>query len=72
MENNGAEVNALEGMKKTLSHNNIRLVSAGWYKLEGNPRWVKIKEILMKYGFSVYIGVQNRVFANNINKINQK
>lgn len=63
MEINAAEVNGLKGMKKTLSKNNIRLVCAGWYEFEGRPEWVSIKEILEEYGFSVYVGVQNRVFA---------
>jgi len=63
MEINAAEINGLKGMQKTLSKNNIRLVSAGWYDFEGKPAWMKIKEILTKQGFSVYIGVQNRVFA---------
>jgi len=63
MEINAAEINGLKGMQKTLSKNNIRLVSAGWYDFEGKPAWITIKEILSKQGFSVYIGVQNRVFA---------
>jgi len=63
MEINAAEIKALEGMKKTLSQNNIRLVSSGWSKFEGKWTWKKIKEILTENGFSVYIGVQKRVFA---------
>ena len=63
MEINAAEINGLKGMDKILSKNNIRLMAAGWYDFNGKPAWIKMKEILENYGFEVFIGVQNRVFA---------
>ncbi len=63
MEINAAEVEALKGMTKTMSNKNIRIVSAGWYNYNGIPAWKSLKDILEKYDFQVFIGVQNRVFA---------
>jgi len=63
LEINAAEVEALMGMTKTLSNKSIRLVSAGWYNYKGEPAWKRLKDILEKYDFEVFIGVQNRVFA---------
>lgn len=63
MEINAAEVDALRGMSSTLKQKNLRLVSAGWYDFEGKPEWISMKNILENLGYSVYIGVQNRVFA---------
>ncbi len=63
MEINAAEIEALQGMNKVLSQKNIRIIAAGWYEYEGKEAWRKIKEILEEFGFTVYIGVQNRIFA---------
>jgi len=63
MEINAAEIKALQGMNEVLSQKNIRIIAAGWYQYEGKQVWIKIKEILEEFGFTVYIGVQNRIFA---------
>jgi len=63
MEINGAEVEALKGMKRTISKRSIRLVSAGWYDYQGKPSCISLKKILEENGFQVHIGIQNRVFA---------
>ncbi len=63
LEINAAEVEALQGMKNTLSEKGIRIISAGWYNYQGKPAWKLIKKILEDYEFSVYIGKQNRVYA---------
>lgn len=63
MEINAAEIEALQGMKKVLSQKNIRIIAAGWYEYEGKEAWRKMKEILEGFGFTVYLGVQNRIFA---------
>jgi FkbM family methyltransferase len=62
LEINLAEIDALLGMSKTLE-NKMRLLIAGWYDYKGRPASFTIKEILNKHGFSVYIGVKNRVYA---------
>ena len=63
LEINAAEIEALQGMKNTLSEKGIRIISAGWYNYQGKPAWKLIKKILEDYEFSVYIGKQNRVYA---------
>lgn len=63
MEINAAEVEALRGMKNTLSKKGIRLISAGWYDYNGKPAWTIMKKLLEEYGFSVYVGKQNRVYG---------
>lgn len=63
MEINAAEIEALKGMKNVLMQDDIRIIAAGWYEYNGKPAWKKMKEILEEYGFTVYIGVQNRVYA---------
>ena len=50
-------------MKNTLSKKGIRLISAGWYDYDGKPAWTIMKKLLEEYGFSVYVGKQNRVYG---------
>lgn len=63
MEINAAEIEALKGMGNVLSQDNVRIIAAGWYEYNGKPAWKEMKKILEKNGFTVYIGVQNRVYA---------
>jgi len=63
MEINAAEIEALKGMKNTLSKNGIRLIAAGWYDYHEQPAWKLIKKILEDYDFKVYVGKQNRIYA---------
>jgi FkbM family methyltransferase len=63
MEINLGEIDALYGMSGILSNDNMRLIAAGWYNYKGRPACFTIKEILTEHGFSVYIGVKNRIYA---------
>jgi len=61
---NGAEVEAVEGMKDNLARcRHIRLSIAGWYK-RGNQRICKIiLPMLKESGLSVFIGRKGGVIA---------
>lgn len=63
MEINNSEILALDGMKKLLTRDNIRLTSAGWYLWKDKPAWITIKGILLKYGFKVFIGKEGKIYA---------
>ena len=63
MEINMGELDALYGMEELLKNNDIRLIAAGWYKLDGKPACVPMKKFLEKMGYHVIIGKINRVYA---------
>ena len=65
MEINMGELDALYGMEKLLLNNNIRLIAAGWYKLDRKPTCYEMKKFLEKIGYKVFIGKINRVYAFN-------
>lgn len=60
---NLGELDALMGMERLLKANNARIISAGWYKLDGKPASYKIKEYLESLGYDVFIGKVHRVYA---------
>lgn len=63
MEINLAEYPALSGMQRILEQETFRIVSAGWYSLEGQPAGYLMKEKLESCGATVFLGVKNRVYA---------
>ena len=60
---NGAEPEALQGMKNTLSNFSPRLRIAGWYKRDGVRIGNLCKNILDIFGYETIIGPHFNVFA---------
>jgi len=61
---NGAELEAVEGMKNTVeASNQIRISLAGWYKRQGLRIANLVDPILRSYGLQVAIGQLGSVFA---------
>jgi FkbM family methyltransferase len=61
---NGAEVEAIEGMKKTLVNSNyIRMRIAGWYERDGRRISDIISPMLTKHGYEVAIGIAGGLLA---------
>lgn len=61
---NGAELEAVEGMKHTLTHcANLRLSIAGWYRRDGERIADIVAPNLKAAGFQVAIGKMGAVFA---------
>ncbi|XOF34672.1 MAG: FkbM family methyltransferase [Candidatus Electrothrix sp. YB6] len=61
---NGAEVEAVEGMKKAINNaEKIRLCIAGWYRRDKKRIYEIISPILRQYGLKVKIGPNGGVFA---------
>ena len=50
-------------MKKLLAQNKFRIIAARWYKLNDQVAAISIKKYLEQWGFEVFIGVKNRVYA---------
>jgi FkbM family methyltransferase len=61
---NGAEVEAIEGMKKTLMNSDhIRMRIAGWYERDGRRISDIISPMLTKYGYEIAIGTDGGLLA---------
>jgi len=61
---NGAEIEAIDGMKETLRQcEHIRLSIAGWYKRDGKRVCDIISPILRESGLEVAVGRKGRVLA---------
>lgn len=60
---NGAELEAIEGMSKTLEAYSPRLSIAGWYLRDGTPIWRKARSLLKEKGYETVKGNKGRVFA---------
>jgi len=61
---NGAEVEAIEGAKKTLQQcEHIRLSIAGWYKRDGKRICDIISPVLQEMGLEVVVGQKGMVLA---------
>jgi FkbM family methyltransferase len=65
---NGAEVEALDGMKETLSLYRPRLRLAGWYYRGNDPIWKISSEKLKRFNYKVVVGKRGSVFAYNNDK----
>ena len=59
---NGAEVEALEGMKKTLLQYKPRIRLAGWY-VRDRPIWEICQTIIRKFNYRVIVGDRGNVFG---------
>lgn len=60
---NGAELEAIEGMSKTLEIYSPRLSVAGWYLRNGQPIWKIIVPLLKDKGYRTVLGNRGRVLA---------
>ena len=60
---NGAELEAMEGMSKTLETCSPRLSIAGWYLRDGHPIWERAVSLLKEKGYETVKGNKGRVFA---------
>jgi len=60
---NGAELEAIEGMSKTLETCSPRLSIAGWYLRDGHPVWERAMSLLKEKGYETVKGNKGRVFA---------
>lgn len=61
---NGAELEAVKGMKNTFKQNSqLRLSIAGWYRRDGVRICDLIYPILKEYGFHVFLGRKGGVLA---------
>lgn len=60
---NGAELEAIEGMSKTLETCSPRLSIAGWYLRDGHPIWERAVSLLKEKGYETVRGNKGRVFA---------
>lgn len=60
---NGAELEAIEGMSKTLETCSPRLSIAGWYERDGHPIWERAVSLLKEKGYETVKGNKGRVFA---------
>lgn len=63
MEINGAEAEALKGMKSILKQDKCRIVAAGWYEHGGEKVYSLITKHLVDLGFNVLVGNLGRVYA---------
>jgi 3-dehydroquinate dehydratase len=55
MDIEGAEIQALEGMERTLKENDVRLVIAAYHEVDGKPTWKTIVPWLKQMGFRVRV-----------------
>jgi len=60
---NGAEIEALRGMQKTLREFAPRLSIAGWYERNGVPIHREVTALLDEYGYQTLIGRYGRVYG---------
>lgn len=60
---NGAELEALEGMSKTLENYSPRLSIAGWYQRSGQLIWKGAMALLKKKGYKTLKSRDGKVFA---------
>lgn len=60
---NGAEIEALDGAKETLTVHRPRIRLAGWYVRNGETIATHTKRILERYGYQVFVGPRNNVMA---------
>lgn len=61
---NGAEVEALHGMKETVAGaKTMRISSAGWYERDGQKIWTVTKSTLESYGLTTEVTDGGAVFA---------
>ena len=60
---NGAEVEALEGMERTLVEFGPRIRLAGWYKREAGAVWRLSRDKLGKHGYQVMVGKHGSLYA---------
>ena len=60
---NGAEVEALEGARRTLADLRPRIRLAGWYSREGRRIWEWTKPVLEEHGYRVFVGPRGNVMA---------
>ncbi len=60
---NGAEVEALEGARRTLTDLRPRIRLAGWYNRGDTPIWQLTEAQLEPYGYHVYVGKRGNLMA---------
>ncbi len=60
---NGAEVEALEGARRTLTELRPRIRLAGWYSRDDTPIWQLTKAQLEPYGYRVTVGKRGNLMA---------
>ena len=60
---NGAEIEALNGARRTLDAFGPRIRLAGWYSREGKKIWQHTKAILEDHGYRVFVGPRGNVMA---------
>ncbi len=62
---NGAEIEAVRGMQRTLDQFAPKLLIAGWYHRGGNPVHKQVIKILQDHNYSAVAGRFGRVYAWN-------
>lgn len=62
---NGAEIEAVRGMQRTLGQFAPKLLIAGWYRRGGNPIHKQVINILQEHNYSAVAGRFGRVYAWN-------
>lgn len=60
---NGAEVEALEGARRTLADLRPRIRLAGWYSRDDKPIWQWTKAQLEPHGYRVFVGKRGNLMA---------
>ena len=64
MDIEGAEIQALEGMERTLKENDVRLVIAAYHEVDVKPTWKTIVPWLKQMGFRVRVRGEGYVYAD--------
>jgi predicted nucleotide-binding protein (sugar kinase/HSP70/actin superfamily) len=67
IEINGAEIEALEGMKKTFDQD-VNLVIAAQYNRFGQPSYKTVVPMLKKRGFYTLVEFRGKVYASKVSK----
>lgn len=60
---NGAEIEAVQGMRRTLDNLAPNLLIAGWYHRDGTPVHKHVMELLRRHKYSAVTGRFGRVYA---------